>query len=201
MISCTSSGVLLVIRSTSKPLECVTFKITSSAPIGSFAFSFSSISAFRSITSSVSVMYRTSRWYSPNSFVSSLAISVVHVPLLSRYAATLSLSSSFIAERASTTSAASIPLTFTRLYSDKSLFCISRRLSFSCPFMDISCIISRSRCNSLSCSSMPVISSDAVLRIVSMEDFSSFISFPLLHPAIYPKEYSDVSMPKCWHTV
>ena len=179
MISCTSSGVLLVMRSTSKPSECVIFKITSSAPTGSFALSFHSISAFKSIISFVSVMYRTSRWYSPNSLVPSLAISVVHAPLLSRYAATLSLSSSFMAESASIISAASIPLTSTRLYSDRSLFCISKRLSFSC-----SCMISRSRCNSLSCSSMPVISSDAVLRIVSREDFSSFMSRPVDHPAI-----------------
>ena len=146
MISCTSSGVLLVMRSISKPSAWVIFKITSSAPIGSFALSSHAISFFKSIISFVSVMYRTSRWYSPNSLVSSLAISVVHAPLLSKYAATLSLSSSFMAERASIISAASIPLTFTRLYSDRSLFCISRRLSFSSPFMDLSCIKSRSRC-------------------------------------------------------
>ena len=183
MISCTPSGVLLVMRSTSKPCECDIFKITSSAPIGSFALSFSSISAFMSMTSFVSVLYRTSKWYSPNSFVSWLAISVVHAPLLSRYAAALSLSLSFMADKASTTSAASIPRTFTRLYSDRSLFCISKRLSFSC-----SCISSRSRCNSRSCPSIPVISSDAVLRIVSREDFSSLMSRPVDHPAIYPKE-------------
>lgn len=57
-------------RSTSKPCECVIFKITSSALIGSFALSFSSISTFISMTSFVSVLYRTSRWCSPNSFVS-----------------------------------------------------------------------------------------------------------------------------------
>ena len=34
----------------------------------------------------------------------------------------------------------------------------------------------------------------AVLRIVSREPFSSASSFPLLHPAIYPKEYGEVAV-------
>ena len=99
-------------------------------------------------------------------------------------------------ERADISSSLSIPRTLTRLYSVNFSLCISKMLSLLC-----SCSISRLSCSSCNAPSIPVISSDAILRIVSREFFSSFISLPLLQPAIYPKEYSEVSIPKCWHTV
>ena len=49
--------------------------------------------------------------------------------------------------------------------------------------------------------SKEVISCEEVERINSIEALSSDNSFPEDHPAIYPKLYSDVSIPKCLHTV
>ena len=49
-------------------------------------------------------------------------------------------------------------------------------------------------------SSMLLIISAAVSRIQPREAFSRAMSLLLSHPATYPKEYSDVSIPKCWQT-
>ena len=113
------------------------------APIGSFALLSSSISAFISFISPVSVLYLTSKWYSSTSSDCSFPNSVVQAPLLSRYAGILNLSSSFIAESTSISSCLSIPRTLIKLNSVRASFCISKRLSLLCD-----CSISRLSCNS-----------------------------------------------------
>ena len=67
----------------------------------------------------------------------------------------------------------------------------------------VSCSCAVSRCCESACkrSSISVISALAVVRMVSRDAFSSLISLSLLQPATYPKEQSEVSSPKCWHTV